>query len=131
MSQTITNARDVARKYPTTALADRVLLETEGLRLERMAGPGVAGNVELGRPALSVQAILVDDGAGAFAPGGAAPAALPMPLVPTHFTLTPQNANGRGELVEAGGRNYSAAFLNVWYYADEPEGTIGGQSAVG
>ena len=130
-SRTVDNATDVGRKIPTTALADRVLTAKEGTITEEVAGVGIAGVVALSQPACpgSPVYILVHDGAGAFPAGGAAPAAVPVPVVPTHFTLVESNANGVAELTEAGGRDYSGLTLRISYSPDQAEGTIGGQSS--
>ena len=131
-TRTIDNLGDTGRKYPTTSLADRVLTAKEGTITEELTGPGIAGVVALSQPVCpgTPVYILAHDGAGAFEAGGAAPAALPVPLVPAQFTLVVKNANGVGELTEVDGRDYSGSTLRVSYSPDQAEGTIGGQSAV-
>jgi hypothetical protein len=131
-ARTINNDKDVARKIPTSALSPNVLTEAEGVAFERITGPGVAGTVVLSRPASAILYILADNNAGAFAAGGAAPAALVVPPV-TDFTLTQQNANGVAALTEAssgGGRNYSTSKLAIWYRALVAADVMGGASTV-
>ena len=131
-SRTVDNSGDVSRLFPTDKLAERVLLASEGVMVEEVTGPGPAGVVALSQPAIvgSPVLMLCHDGAGAFAPGGPAPAALPVPVVPTHFTLLPANANDQAELTEAAGRNYGGMTLRVAYQPDQPEAARGGQHAV-
>lgn len=131
-SRIINNTLDVSRKIPSTALADRVLTAAEGRVVQALIGPGVAGTVELNEAALpgTTPIILAHDGAGAWEAGGIAPAALPVPVVPTHFTFVESNANGKAELTEVGGRDYSGSTLLVWYHPNQPEAVRGGQSSV-
>jgi hypothetical protein len=131
-SRTINNDKDVARKIPASALSPQVLSEMEGVVFERIVGPGAAGTVALSRPVSAILYIIADNNAGGFAAGGAAPAALPVPLV-SDFTLVQQNAAGVGTLTEAssgGARNYSTSRLAVWYRALVPADVAGGVSTV-
>lgn len=129
--RTLDNSIDVSRKAPTTALADKVLTGDEGVVIESVVGPGIAGFVELSQPAVSVAYVLVHDGAGDWAPGGVAPAAVPVPVLDgTHFTVALESVNGVLRLTESGARDYSGSTLIVAYSPKQAEGTIGGQSTV-
>lgn len=131
-SRTLNNSKDVGRKIPVSALSPQAMTELEGAVMERIVGPGIGLTVALSRPVSSVLYILVDNNAGGFAAGGAAPAALPVPLV-TDFVLTQQNANGVGALTEAsagGGRDYSTSRMTIWYRALVPADVPGGASSV-
>lgn len=128
-----TNAADVGRKIPVGALAPAVLTAAEGiLAPESLTGPAAGLSVELAFPARAgtTPLILVHDGAGAFEAGGIAPAALPVPLIPTHFTFLARNANGVAELTEVAARDYSGSTLVVFYQPDQADAPLGGQSSI-
>lgn len=130
-SRTINNLSDTQRKTPSTTLSPRVLTSLEGVIVESLVGPGVAGVVTLSRPARGVPVlVLAHDGAGALEVGGVAPAAVAVPVVPTHFTFVNRNPAGVAEITEVGGRDYSGSTLVVFYQPDDPEETVGGQTTV-
>ena len=122
--RTIDNTIDVSRKIPATALTAQVLLESEGVNVEEVTGPGANGTVDLSRPVAELVLIIAHDGAGAFAPGGASPAALPVPPVGVDFTATGKT------LTNTTARDYSSHKLVVFYRADVQAEQQGGQSAV-
>jgi len=125
MGGTITNQSDVGRKWPTTALAPRVLTELEGAFMEKITGPAALAAVELSHPVEQLMHIF-----SYVTATGAWSAVTPNPVEGTNFSVTPSNANGKGELTELNGDNYAAETWFVLYRRPEAEGTIGGQHAV-
>jgi hypothetical protein len=128
-SVTIDNSADVARKIPSTVIADMVATSKDaGVRIgspvvERITGPAANATVTLQRPISKVVAIK------SFVTATGADSAKPNLTETTDFTVTKKDATtGKGTLKEALGTNYSAATWIVFYQADEAEGTIGGQS---
>ncbi len=125
-ARTIDNQRDVGRKIPTTAIAPRVLAETEGLFPEKITGPTNGGTVELSFPAVE----LIHVFAYVTATGAWPALNPPNPLEGTDFSVVLSNANGVLELTELGVADRSAETWFVFYRRDTDEGTIGGQSSV-
>ena len=123
-NRTITNTQDTGRKYPTTVLADRVLLATEGTVRERLAGLGIAGVVTLAEPIapgtpVTVMAYIIATGA---------PALKTLLELATDYTVVERNANGVGTLVMVTSQVLTNLIID--YSPDQAEGTIGGQSSV-
>lgn len=122
--RTVNNLADVARKWPTEALADRVLTSLEGVVLEVLpAGPGIGATVKLSKPAKpgSIPFLVTRTSAGALG-------AVALPVVTTHFTFSARDTTGVAAIT--GVVNLSANALAVFYSPDEPNGTIGGQSSL-
>jgi len=129
--RTIDNLKDTGRKIPSTALSPRMLTSLEGVIVESLVGPAAGLAVELSNPAVGTPVlILAHDGVGALEAGGAAPAAVGVPVVPTHFTFVTKNINGVAQLTEANARDYSGSILVVVYKQDSPDETTGGQTTV-
>ena len=123
--RTINNLSDTGRKYPTTALADRVLTAKEGTVRERLAGAGIAASVLLAQPICPGTPVSVL----AFVTASGAAAAKALLDLTTDYTVVAKNANGVGELVMV--TDQSLNTLVIDYSPDQAEGTIGGQSNVG
>lgn len=122
-SRTINNSQDTGRKYPTTVLAERVLLATEGTVREQLAGLGVAGVVTLAQPIapgtpVTVMAYVITTGA---------PAAKTLLDLATDYTVVERNANGVGEIIMVTSQVLNNLVID--YSPDQAEGTIGGQSS--
>lgn len=132
-SPALNNALDVGRKWPASSLSDEALTQEEGDVSETVAGVAIGATIELSRPANgsgAIKSILVHDGAGELAPGGAAPAAVPRPVIGTHFSLNPKGPNGVAVLTEIGGRAYTGLSLDVRYQPEPAPNPVGGQSGV-
>lgn len=121
--RTINNTQDTSRRYPTTALAERVLLATEGTVRERLAGGAIAASVLLAQPISPNTPVHIL----AFVTATGAAAAKALLDLTTDYTVVEQNAGGVGELVMV--TNQSANTLVIDYSPDQAEGTIGGQSS--
>jgi hypothetical protein len=108
--RTVDNAADTNRKWPTTALAERVLTAKEGVVLELLGGTN-ATPIALSQPIcpgtpVYVLAFITASGLAAVAPDG-------MLLNLTSGFTNDQSLNT----------------LLVAYSPDQAEGTIGGQSS--
>jgi len=125
MSGTISNAGDVGRRWPTTALAPLVLTELEGAIFEKITGPGALATVPLSFAVANIVHIF-----SYVTASGAWSVTTPNPVPGTNYSVTLENADGVGELTELNGDNYAGETWLVIYRRPEAEGTIGGQSSV-
>ena len=124
MSRALSNLADTSRKWPTSALADKVMTEAEGAILEKITGPSIGAKIQLSKAAVKVvhvQSYTTATGIWSAKPNLASG---------TDYTTELRNADGVAELTNTSGVDYSAATWLVCYSRDEPEGTIGGQSMV-
>jgi len=124
--RTVNNVRDVGRKIPTTAMAPRVLAETEGIYPEKITGPAQAATVVLSYPAVSIVHIF----AYTTADGSWPAVNPPNPLEGTDYSVVLENANGVAAITELNVADRSAETWLVLYRRVTDEGTIGGQSSV-
>lgn len=128
MPPTLTNAEDVARKWPSTAHADRFLLENEGIRVAKITGPAAGATVVLPYPAiaiLDIQAFVTASGAWPASP------LKPNLTEGVDYDVELRNANGVCALTEkVGTSDYSTTTWRVMYQKETQEGTIGGQSSI-
>lgn len=122
--RTVDNARDVNRKIPTTAIAPRVLLETEGVFHEKVTGPGASATIELSYPAVAISHVF------AYVTATGAWALVPNPIPGTDYTAVLKNTNGKLAITEAAAADRSAETWLVMYHREMAEGNIGGQSSV-
>lgn len=120
--RTKNNFTDTGRKWPTTALAERVLTAKEGSVRELLAGTNMTP-IALQEPICPNTAVH----ALAFVTATGAPAAKTLLQAPTDFTVVNSNANGVGTITPAA--DQSANTLLIFYSPDQAEGTIGGQSS--
>lgn len=122
--RTIDNTQDTSRKYPTTALAEKVLTAAEGVVVRLLPGTNAAP-IALDQPISPGTPVFML----AFVTASGAPAAKTLLQAPTDFTVIEKGApSGVGVLTPTG--DQSANTLLVAYSPDQPEGTIGGQSSV-
>lgn len=122
--RTKTNALDVARKFPTSSLAERVLTAKEGVVIQQLPGLGVAGVVELAEPIclgtpVHVLATVIATGAAA---------AKLLLVETTDYTIVHSNATSKGELVMVTDQVLNN--LLIAYSPDQPEAPLGGQSSI-
>lgn len=119
---TINNSADVARKWPTTSLADRVLTEREGVIVEAITGPASSATVKLSRAASSVKYVL--------AVTTATGAVLGVPIVDTDYEVTLSDATGVCALTDLSASSHAAETWIVHFCGAGAEGNVGGQSSV-
>ena len=120
--QTVTNALDQGRVFPTTAIASANMTETDGIRLEKITGPNTSAVVVLSYPAsaiVHIQSVVTASGAWA---------AVPNPVLGTDYSVTLVNANGVAALTEGGVGDQRANTWVVWYKASFQDATPGNQS---
>ena len=122
--RTIDNSLDSERKWPTTALAEKVLTSKEGVVVRLLGGTNNTP-IALDQPIYPGSTVFVL----AFVTASGAAAAQALLQSPADFTITEENANGVGEITPTGDESLNT--LLVAYSPRQPEGTIGGQSAVG
>ena len=118
--QTLDNDRDVSRKWPESSIGDALLTEAQGSNIEILPGTNNAV-IELLRPIAQLAFVL----AYVTATGAGAVKTL---LLPADFAVSPQNANGKGEITPA--TNQSANTLIIVYKAIPAPDFIGGQSSI-
>jgi hypothetical protein len=127
---TITNERDTERKWPSGALADKVLLDDEGIVVEKIVGPGALATVALSRPASRIHAVLSYTTASRVWSTGGAPAKVPVPVQGTDFSVNLSNPaqGGKATLTELAGANYTTETWLVQYSPQSSEGTVSGST---
>ena len=127
--RTINNQGDTTRKVPSTKLSPRVLTSLEGVVVEKITGPDAVGAAPanarvLSRPATEVVSIL------SYVTSSGAAGAVLAPIEATHWTLLGSNVDGVAELTNPSIVDFKLETWVVTYKLDEPEETIGGQSAI-
>lgn len=122
-ARTINNDGDTSRKWPTTALAEKVLTAAEGVVVRLLPGTN-ATPIALDQPISPGTPVFVL----AFVTASGAPALKTLLQAPTDFTVVEANANGVGQITPVADQSLNT--LLVAYSPDQPEGTIGGQSSV-
>lgn len=120
--RTINNDLDTTRKWPTTALADKVLTAREGVVVRLLPGTNAAP-IALDQPIYPGSTVFVL----AFVTASGAPATKTLLQAPTDFTVVEENAQGVGEITPTGDQSLNT--LLVAYSPKQAEGTIGGQSS--
>lgn len=121
-SRQINNLLDTGRKIPASALAERVLLSTEGFLLEELPGTNATA-INLQHKVIPGSPTIVL----AFVTATGAPATRTLLRNPNEYTVEP-NVAGVGQIVPVG--DQSANTLLVAYQADQPDALQGGQSAL-
>lgn len=125
MAGSVDNTKDVARKFPVVALADKLISNVEGTLLEVITGAGIAGTVKLSRPALSLTLVV------AFTTASGNIKTPAMYKDGTQFDFSKKGAvSGVAELKNKDGVDHSIETWAVWYHADEADGTGAGLSSL-
>lgn len=123
-ARTLGNTNDTGRKWPTTALADAVLKDDEGVVEEKITGPAGSATVKLSRPAVAITHVT------SYVTATRVWSAIPVPVEGTDFSvnLNDTSQGGVATLKELLGTSYAAATWVVRYKPLSAEGTLGGRS---
>lgn len=122
----ISNAIDVARKWPIADLAPKVMVDGIDCTVEAIQGPTSGGTRSLSNAATANPVFVI-----AYTTATGALVTPAVKRVGTEFSFALKNpTSGVAVITDIDATNHSAETWIVFYKKDEADGTIGGQSSV-
>jgi len=117
---TANNSLDAGRKFPIRALGDAVSNSADTPQFAAITGPAASATVALPKGVTSIARVV----AWTTATG----VILGVKKEGVAFSVNKKNANGVATLTDLSVASHVAETWDVWFYADDPDGTVGGQS---